>query len=133
MLIHELVHVVQAFGGPSWLTEGIADYIRWHVFETPQLPKVNPATASYEDSYRTTGAFFAWAANTYDKKLVRRLNAALRANAYDDELFRVFTGKDIDTLFQEWLAAGAPAQMGPDVPTPLPARADAGVPPAPGT
>ena len=117
MLIHELTHTIQGFGGgPGWLTEGIADYIRWHVFEAPKLPKVNPARASYEDGYRVTGAFLAWTANTYNKQLVRRLNAALRASAYDEELFQVFTGKDIDTLWQEWLAAGTPAPMGPDVP-----------------
>jgi hypothetical protein len=120
MLIHELTHTVQAFGGPSWLTEGIADYIRWHVFEQPKL-RMNPARASYEDGYRVTGAFLAWAANTYDRKLVRRLNAALRSNGFDEELFRVFTGKDLDTLWGEWLAAGAPAAMGPDAPGQPPA------------
>jgi hypothetical protein len=90
------------------------------VFEQPKL-RMNPARASYEDGYRVTGAFLAWAANTYDRKLVRRLNAALRSNGFDEELFRVFTGKDLDTLWGEWLAAGAPAAMGPDAPRQPPA------------
>jgi hypothetical protein len=114
MVIHEITHVAQSLEGPGWLIEGVADYIRWHVFETPQLPKVDPAKASHEDGYRVTGAFLAWTATNYSKTLVRRLNVALRAGAYDDELFTVFTGKDLPTLWSEWLAAGAPAAMGPD-------------------
>jgi hypothetical protein len=100
------------------MVEGVADYIRWHVFEKPQLPKVDPSRNSYDDGYRVTGAFLAWAGNTYNKALVRRLHAAMRGGAYDDELFTTFTGKDLPTLWAEFLAAGAPAAMGPDAPAP---------------
>ena len=36
--IHELCHVVQAYGSKKvagWVTEGIADYVRWFHFEPP--------------------------------------------------------------------------------------------------
>ena len=33
--IHELCHVVQSYpnGNPLWVTEGIADYVRWAIYE----------------------------------------------------------------------------------------------------
>src|SRR5262249_37519599 len=64
-LIHELAHVVQAYGPknnvPGWVTEGIADYMRWFLYEpATKRPKINPKKANYTDSYRTTAAFFDW-------------------------------------------------------------------------
>ena len=54
MVVHELVHVVQAypphkqgFETPGWLVEGIADYIRLFKFEPDApRPRINPATDS---------------------------------------------------------------------------------------
>jgi len=47
--IHEMCHVVQSYWGkpvPGWLTEGIADYVRWFVYEPAnRRPHVNPRHA----------------------------------------------------------------------------------------
>jgi hypothetical protein len=65
-----LAHVVQQYktrGNPSWLVEGIADYMRWFHFEPPtHRPKLrNPVTAKYTDSYQTTAGFLV-----QEKKIV---------------------------------------------------------------
>src|SRR5262249_3081870 len=79
-LIHELCHVGQAYpsrGIPGWVTEGIADYVRWFRWEPEsKRPRVNPRKAKYTDSYRTTAAFFDWIVRTKDPTFVRRLNSA---------------------------------------------------------
>ena len=80
-VIHELCHVVQAYGrpgAPGWVTEGIADYVRWFVYEPAERhPRPNPDRAKYTDSYRTTGAFLNYVIQTHDKDLARKFNAAL--------------------------------------------------------
>ncbi len=107
MMIHEMTHVIQAYsdGGdkPGWLVEGIADYIRWWRYEPESpRPRVNPETAKYTDSYRTTGYFLAWVAYKYDRSLVRKLDAALREKTYTPALFEKITGKNLDTLWNEF-------------------------------
>ena len=80
-VVHELVHVVQQYrrarGGnqnPGWLVEGLADYIRWFLYEPEsKRPRVNPARAKYTDSYRTTGAFLNYLMEHHDKEIVKKL------------------------------------------------------------
>lgn len=108
MIIHEMTHVIQSYRGrgerPGWLTEGIADYIRFYRYE-PDVPRprVNPQRASYKDSYRTTAAFLAWVTGKYDRRLVARLDASLRDGSYTGELWTTVTGKDVDTLWAEFI------------------------------
>ncbi|PQV63513.1 Peptidase [Abditibacterium utsteinense] len=108
LTVHEVAHVVQAMSAydPVWLIEGTADYVRWVKFE-PQNFKVNinPKTATYHDSYRTTAAFLAWCELNYDSRLVSKLNRDTRLGAYKIENFKKYTGKDVDTLWSEFLAA----------------------------
>jgi hypothetical protein len=104
-VIHESIHVIQSYpgGSPSWLVEGIDDYMRFWFFE-PETPKarLDPAKIKYTDSYQTTAAFLAWTVKTYDKDLVRKLNAACRNRKYKDDLFKEATGKDLNALFEEF-------------------------------
>lgn len=106
MVVHELVHVVQRYPSyePGWLTEGIADWLRYYVFE-PEKPKrkIDRTKASYKDAYATTAAFLDWIQRTHDKDAVRKLNAAMRATAYRPELWREMTGKDLDPLWADFL------------------------------
>lgn len=90
--------------GGSWLTEGIADYIRLAHFEPDApLPRpINPDKAKYTDSYKTTATFFRWIEKTYDPNLVKKINLALRDGKYKLELFEEFTGKPIDQLWTEF-------------------------------
>jgi hypothetical protein len=115
-VIHELVHVVQQYGRagrrnpmPGWLTEGIADYIRWWKYEPasvrrPVRPvKRNGDAASYKDSYQTTAAFLEFVAKNYDHELCVKLNAAGRDGNYSPELWKQFTGKSADELWNEFV------------------------------
>src|SRR5206468_483753 len=56
-MIHETCHVVQHYrgrGNPGWLVEGVADYVRFFVYEPGKAGPVNPRRAHYNNSYRTT-------------------------------------------------------------------------------
>jgi hypothetical protein len=106
--VHELCHVVQNYGRtntPGWVTEGIADYIRWFLIEPAEKrPRVrNPEKAKYTDSYQTAAAFFDWIVSTKDKTFINRLNAAARKNEYKPELFQQSAGKPLDELWTEFI------------------------------
>lgn len=107
--VHELVHVVQRYqqgDRPGWLTEGIADYIRWFVYEPESArPKPDASKAKHTDSYRTSAHFLNYVQNTYDKDLVVKLNAACREARYSDQLWIDYTGKSVETLGAEWKAS----------------------------
>jgi hypothetical protein len=107
-VIHELCHVVQGYHAkqpPGWVTEGIADYVRWFNFEPENRhPHVgNPARAKYTDSYQTTAAFFDWIVKNKDPQFVTRLNAAARQGKYKSELFQEYAGKPVDELWAEFI------------------------------
>jgi hypothetical protein len=107
MIVHELVHVVQSYkgGGPSWVTDGVADYIRYFQYEKKAITPKEKRKGSWKDSYRTTASFFAWLAEKHDKEIVKKLNAAMRSGKYSDELFKDSCGKDLDSLWKDYLAA----------------------------
>ncbi len=104
-IVHETVHVAQGYRRgrrPSWLVEGICDYVRFFKWEPGKLGRINPATARYDKGYRLTAAFLAYLVERYDRNIVRQLNRALRNGEYDDDLFRQLTGKDLVELDEEW-------------------------------
>lgn len=105
MVVHELTHVIQAYpgGGPGWLVEGIADYVRFFHYEPKTKVHIDVNRASYRDGYRTTARFLAWVEHSKDKEIVPVLNAALRQKKYSDDLFRTRTGKSLDQLWSEFL------------------------------
>ena len=108
LTVHETAHVIQAYSSynPVWLVEGIADYIRWIKFEPENYhPNINVKTATYHDSYRTTAAFLGWCELHYDSRLVTKLNQAVRFGTYKNALFQQYCGKDVDTLWAEFVAA----------------------------
>lgn len=108
MVIHELVHVVQAYppGGPGWLVEGIADYIRLVHFEpAAPRPAIDPAKARYTDAYKTTALFLEWAEKNGHPGLVEGLNAALRQQRYQADLWVKLTGKTVAQLWSEFAAS----------------------------
>lgn len=105
MVIHELTHVVQSYppGGPGWLVEGIADYLRLYHFEpSAPKPRINPDKASYRDAYKTTAIFLAWVEKKHDAKLVSNLNTALRQRKYSPELWKAATGRTVDELWADF-------------------------------
>lgn len=108
LTVHEMAHVVQSIGSsaPGWLIEGTADYIRWVKFEPQNFhPRINVAKSTYHDAYRTSATFLAWVALHYDSEIVTKLNRTVRDGGYSNDLFVKYTGKDVDTLWKEFLAA----------------------------
>ncbi|MDI6447985.1 family 16 glycoside hydrolase [Anaerobaca lacustris] len=118
-IVHELVHVVQNYGRsrrnnpdatrtPGWLVEGICDYIRWFLYEPhshgAEITSRNIDRARYDGSYRITGNFLNWLTETYDKDIVRKLNAAAREGRYSEDLWTEYTGKTVQELGDEWKA-----------------------------
>lgn len=108
MVIHELTHVVQNYPrsskNPGWLVEGIADYLRYWKYESEVPHRRIGSNASYRDGYGTTGSFLAWMVWKYDRRVVRKLDDALRKNEYRDDLFKEATGKDLSDLWIEFIA-----------------------------
>ena len=110
VLIHELVHVVQDYrgGGVGWLTEGIADYVRWGLYEKKPLewfPVPHDPAKDYHQSYRVSAGFLYWLETSRSPGLVKKLNAASRAKRYSPSIFKKGTGTDIDTLWAEYREA----------------------------
>jgi hypothetical protein len=119
-VVHEMVHVVQEYGRarrtnpdatrtPGWLVEGIADYIRWFLYEPQtkgaEITERNIARAKYNASYRITGNFLNWVTLKYDRDIVRKLNAAAREGKYREQLWKDYTGKTVEELGEEWRQA----------------------------
>ncbi len=108
MVVHELFHLVQAYtgGGEGWLTEGLADYVRHRRFEpTANWGKPDPEKAKYTDAYKTTALFLEWIEDTQKKGIALTLNAASRKKDNVREVFTRETGKDVDALWHEYVAA----------------------------
>lgn len=116
-VVHEMVHVVQGYvdhppgkpeasPAPGWLTEGLADYIRWFIYEPEthgaDISKDRFAKVHYDNSYRITANFLDWVTRRYDTKLVPRLNAELREGTYSKTFWKQRTGRDLDELGNEW-------------------------------
>jgi hypothetical protein len=104
-MIHETAHIVQQYRGqdnPSWLVEGVADYVRFFKYEPGKLGPINAERARYNGSYRVTAAFLAYLSEQYDKEIVLKLNTTMRRGEYKDEIFQQLTGKTLQELDEQW-------------------------------
>jgi len=119
-VVHELVHVVQQYGrarrenpeatrSPGWLVEGLADYVRWFLYE-PQshgadlvwLRQRKNLQLRPEAGYRVTANFLDWVTRKYDPDLAPKLNAAMRAGKYREDIWKERTGHTLEELGAEW-------------------------------
>jgi len=105
-VVHEVVHVIQSYrhSGPGWLTEGIADYLRWAIYEgKPQswFPR-SKKPKGYEEGYRVTAGFLLWLEGGRSPGIVKRLNTAMRRGAYRETLFKELCGEELDELWNEY-------------------------------
>jgi len=91
---------------PGWLVEGIADYIRWFLYEPEtygaEITARNIGRARYDASYRVSGNFLNWVTEEYDKDIVRKLNAAVREGMYSEDLWKKHTERTVQQLGDEW-------------------------------
>ena len=109
VVTHEVMHIVQNYGhnkGPGWLTEGIADYVRYkdginNEKSGWKLTEFNP-TQSYTNAYRITARFLVWAEKVKDHDLVKKLDAAMREGNYTPAIWTQSTGKPVEILWQEY-------------------------------
>ncbi len=110
-LVHESVHVVQQYNfgdAPSWIVEGMADYVRWFLYE-PQshgadivyMRRVGK-NFRYDDKYRITANFLNWVTEKYDTNIVTEVNVVLREDKYTDDFWKQHTGKTVQELGAEW-------------------------------
>ena len=106
LVLHELCHVIQNYRHrvPSWVTEGIADYYRWAIYEgKPQSWFRRPdKERGYRDSYRVAGGFFLWLEAEKAPGIVARLNTKARQGEYSHDLFKDITGQSLDELWDEY-------------------------------
>ena len=107
VLIHELVHVVQDYrgGGVGWLTEGIADCIRWGLYEKKPMewfPVPRDPAKDYHQGYRVAAGFLYWLETSRSPGMIKKLNAASRAKRYSPDIFKKETGTELDALWTEY-------------------------------
>ncbi|MCG2613210.1 basic secretory family protein [Terrimonas sp. NA20] len=110
VVTHEAMHIVQNYGGKGegWLTEGIADYVRYRYGVNNEkgnwsLPAFKE-TQSYTNSYRITARFLAWLEKNVNKKIVDQLDEASRKGTYTSNTWKELTGKTVDELWKDYAA-----------------------------
>jgi hypothetical protein len=99
--------------------EGLADYIRWFLYE-PQshgadlvwMKQRRNLQVRYDAGYRVTANFLDWATRKYDKAIIPQLNAAMRAGKYRESIWKERTGHTLDELGAEW-KQGVEAELTP--------------------
>lgn len=114
VVTHETMHLVQGYGysaGPVWLTEGIADYVRYkygvdNIGSKWSLPEFDEKQ-SYTNSYRITARFFEWLEQNVKPGLISTLDDELRKHTYTEKSWAALTGKNIDELWAEYAKSPA--------------------------
>jgi len=107
LVLHELVHVIQSYpsGKPWWLTEGIADYLRWAIYEEKDqkwFPRPKEKQG-YKKGYRVTAGFLLWLESDIAPGIVKKLNTAMRNGKYSADLFHTETGQSLDELWDAYV------------------------------
>lgn len=104
MIVHELMHVIQVGYKecPSWLVEGIADYVRYYWFDPPSRRPRAGRDADCRGSYGITAQFLDWAAHRYQPNLLRALDLGFRTGQSAESIFLNATRKSLDQLNAEW-------------------------------
>lgn len=106
VVTHEVMHIVQNYGngaGPGWLTEGIADYVRFKfgVDNVGAGWSLTPfkIEQNYKNSYRITARFLHWIEIKKNQGIVVKLDSALRSHTYTANIWKENTGSTLDELW----------------------------------
>jgi len=112
VMTHEVMHVVQAYhkgNTPGWLTEGIADYVRYKYGINNEKSgwSLAPWRAGqrYTDAYRITARFLVWVEENADKQIIDKMNKAAFDGVYEEGLWVKYTGKTVDDLWKMYVQA----------------------------
>jgi hypothetical protein len=111
VVTHEVMHIAQDYKetvGPGWLTEGIADYVRYqfginNAAAKWALPDFKP-TQHYTNSYRVVARFLLWLDHKQSKGIVQKLDKQLREHTFTADSWKQLTGKTLDELWQQYAA-----------------------------
>ena len=106
MLVHEMVHTNQRYGGEDdfgWMTEGIADYVRYFHFEPGVVIDPHPDDPrKYKQGYGSAARFLAWIEKAHDRDIVKRLHSELSHLKYKESVFKDYTSVSLDDLWKEF-------------------------------
>lgn len=108
VVTHEIMHIVQAYGdggGPWWVTEGIADYVRYkfgvdNAGARWTLPDYREGQ-KYDNGYRVTARFLAWLEKS-NPGIVKTLDKNMRSHTYKEEIWKDQTGKTLEELWHTY-------------------------------
>lgn len=108
MIAHELVHVAQGYPkgtGPAWLTEGVADYVRYYVLYPGDAGRAfDPGREDWREGYSPAAGLLAWA-QAKQPDVVAKVNAAMRRGEAGDAALAAATGMTPDALWRAYLAS----------------------------
>ncbi len=114
VVTHEGMHIVQGYGYSYgrdlvWLTEGIADFIRYkygvdNVGSKWFLPNFKAKEQGYKDSYRTTARFFEWIDQKVKPGMIVQIDKELRNGTFKESIWKDMTGKTLDELWAAYSA-----------------------------
>jgi len=111
MIAHELVHIAQAYPqaiGPAWVTEGIADYVRYYVlFPDDPGRAFDPGQEDWREGYSPAAGLLAWAETKWPGTLAA-VNSAMRKGDKGDAALAAATGTEPELLWRSYLRS-APA------------------------
>lgn len=105
LIVHELTHVLQGYRRPfpGWLTEGIADYVRFGIAEGGKFGiRIDPAKNKPRDSYRVTG-FLVLQAEKRWPGLVKKLHVAGVSGGDAEKIWTEHCGKTVDEAWAEFV------------------------------
>ena len=126
--IHELVHVYQAGqNAPGWFIEGMADYLRWFVYEPEKNGAPFPASAARRapklgEHPRIAANFLNWFSLEYGEKSLLDVHEYYfgTGKGRTETIWKSLTGKTLNALQADWIAAkGEPSAKRADPTDPL--------------
>lgn len=122
LLAHEMVHVVQAYPrtAPGWLTEGIADYIRYYGIE-PRSRRAgfDPQRQSFLGGYQAAAFLLRALERERGCGAINRLDSALRSGEDVAAVWFSLTGRTAEQFWRDLIASReAVARIGRPDPSP---------------
>lgn len=109
VVTHEIMHIVQDYGhtdAPWWITEGIADYVRYKFGVANDAAKWTlpnyKAGQKYDNGYRVTARFFVWLEKNGNADIIDDLDKNMRAHTYQDSFWKERTGKTLAELWADY-------------------------------
>lgn len=110
-IAHELVHVAQHYpdGQVAWLSEGIADYLRYYVLLPKDPQRSFPSNITYAVGYQPAAALLDFAERRYGPGVVKAVNAAMRSGHDGEAALTLATGQTPAGLWARFTAFRAKA------------------------